>query len=544
MSNPQPINNERTPQWQSGPPDSVPVKTSDVLGHDLDKDNNEDTQPKVKTVENQSPVENSQRKQENSGENEKDGGGFEHESHDFHKHSSPSHFTGGEKSELEKKDDEATKELIHPPKENKEKTYHPKDDNKNTTTSENEDNKDHQTIAENVQKTGGDIDASKGDTIGSKNVNLDLKSNKTNEKSTFKASVKDDNVFDQPKTTAKDPNPQDKNSSKNSLTSNQSKEVRETGKDIENSEANISSSKDVWYDAKTEDTNEKSSAPSTETSYKGKGQQETDKRVKIQCSSDSEDGASEESERKKDSSKYQSKTTDTTQGNNQTLADRVRDFGVDIDASKANTFGSKDVGSESKKEDIDRKTSSPSPKQDTKNDKTSEKREAAMQSDSKTQQRDDSTSSTDDSDQESDANNKNKEDKEVQPKSQERNDNTKIAENSESETLADRVRDFGVDIDASKSNTFGPKDFGFLKDDKSNVEIPQDSNLKDKKSADSENQNNESSIQNNEIVGKEEDKNSIKQWVENLVTNDNPESPETSNDIKSRDAQDKRSTEN
>lgn len=67
MSNPQPINNERTPQWQSGPPDSVPVKTSDVLGHDLDKDNNEDTQPKVKTVENQSPVENSQRKQENSG---------------------------------------------------------------------------------------------------------------------------------------------------------------------------------------------------------------------------------------------------------------------------------------------------------------------------------------------------------------------------------------------------------------------------------------------------------------------------------------------
>uniref|UniRef100_A0A914PF71 Dentin sialophosphoprotein-like n=1 Tax=Panagrolaimus davidi TaxID=227884 RepID=A0A914PF71_9BILA len=317
---------------------------------------------------------------------------------------------------------------------------------------------------------------------------------------------------------------------------------------------------------------------------------------------------------------------------NHTLAGRVRNTGVDVDASKANT---KDVGFESKKNYTNTKASSPSPKEDTRNDDNSEKTQAAMQSghQPKTQQKNDFTSSSDDSDREIDSSNqkndrkcpdktksksnenyqglaentgdsdgdldpskvskndsydanncdasenstsknpksanagqqkednqnhrdtahktqqkshndvKNKGDKEVQPKSH-KSDSAKIVENSENETLADRVRDFGVDIDASKANTFGPKDLGFLKDDKN-----EDPNIKEKKSGDNKNQKNESSIQDiNESAGKNEDKNSIKQWIENLVTNDKPKSDNTSNDLiddkKGREVQDKSSAEN
>uniref|UniRef100_A0AC35EZQ1 Uncharacterized protein n=1 Tax=Panagrolaimus sp. PS1159 TaxID=55785 RepID=A0AC35EZQ1_9BILA len=115
----------------------------------------------------------------------------------------------------------------------------------------------------------------------------------------------------------------------------------------------------------------------------------------------------------------------------------------------------------------------------------------------------------------------------------------------ENETLADRVRDFGVDVDASKANTFGPKDLGFLKDDKNE----EDPNIKAKNSGDIKNQKNESSIQdNNESGGKNEDQNSIKQWIENLVTNDEPKPDDTSNDLindkKGREVQDKSLAEN
>uniref|UniRef100_A0A914PA81 Dentin sialophosphoprotein-like n=1 Tax=Panagrolaimus davidi TaxID=227884 RepID=A0A914PA81_9BILA len=308
---------------------------------------------------------------------------------------------------------------------------------------------------------------------------------------------------------------------------------------------------------------------------------------------------------------------------NYTLAGRVQTTGVDVDASKANT---KDVGFESKKNYTNRKSSSPSPKEDTRNDDNPEKTQAVMQSghQPKTQQKNDFTSSSDDSDQEIDSSNqrndrkcpdrtksksnenyqglaentgdlgpskvskndnydandydasenstsnnpksasarqqqednhdtahktqqkshddvKNKGDKEVQPKSH-RNESAKIVENPENETLADRVRDFGVDVDASKANTFGPKDLGFLKDDKN-----EDPNIKAKKSSGSKNQKNESSIQDiNESAGKNEDQNL--KWIENLVTNDKPKSDDTSNDLiddkKGREFQDKSSDEN
>uniref|UniRef100_A0A914QML4 Dentin sialophosphoprotein-like n=1 Tax=Panagrolaimus davidi TaxID=227884 RepID=A0A914QML4_9BILA len=574
MSKPQPTIID--PQWQSGLPENLSVKTSDVLGYDLDKDMNEDIQPKVKTVGNQSSVDNSQRKHEqqtNSVENEK-GDAFDHESHDFQKQRfSPSHFTGGEKSELEKKDDEATMELIHRPKENKgmyilkfKKKKTSKDD-KNATSLPRKPVNDNKSCDENKDsKEKGHFNLSNEKPKSDPSIEGKEHSEKVNDRSAVENDHKKES---------------DSDDSENSFGQQKECSGESKPKNVDN---NCNSSDD-----------------------KNKGFKEH--KSITSAHNKKEDGK-----------------------DNQTLAGRVQNTGVDVDASKANT---KDVGFESKKNYTNRKSSSPSPKEDTRNDDNSEKTQAAMQSgrQPKTQQKNDFTSSSDDSDQEIDSSNqrndrktpdkiqsksnenyqgsaentgdtvgdldpskvskndsydanncdasensttknpksanagqkqednrnhpatahktqqknhndvKNEGDKEVQPKSH-RSDSAKIVENPENETLADRVRDFGVDIDASKANTFGPKDLGFLKDDKN-----EDPNIKAKKSGDNKNQKNESSIPDtNESAGKNEDQNSIKQWIENLVTNDKPKSDDSSNDLidnkKGREVQNKSSAEN
>uniref|UniRef100_A0AC35GEM5 Uncharacterized protein n=1 Tax=Panagrolaimus sp. PS1159 TaxID=55785 RepID=A0AC35GEM5_9BILA len=129
---------------------------------------------------------------------------------------------------------------------------------------------------------------------------------------------------------------------------------------------------------------------------------------------------------------------------NQTLADSVGNTGVDVEASKANK---QDVSFESKKNYTNRKASSPSPKEDTRNDDNSEKTQAAaMQSghQPKTQQKNEFSSSSDDSDREIDSSN--------QKNDRKYPDKTKSKSNENYQGLAENTGDTDGDLDPSKDS--------------------------------------------------------------------------------------------
>uniref|UniRef100_A0AC35GGL6 Uncharacterized protein n=1 Tax=Panagrolaimus sp. PS1159 TaxID=55785 RepID=A0AC35GGL6_9BILA len=377
MSKPQPTINERTPQWQSGLPENLSVKTSEVLGYDLDEDMNEEIQPKVKTVGNQSSLDYSQRKHEqqaNPVENEKSDD-FEHESHQQQR-SSPSHFTGGEKSELEKKDDEAIAELIHRPKENKVKTHDLKDDATSLPRKPVNDNKPFDENKDSKEKGHSNL------------LNEKPKSDPSVERKEHSEKMND----------------------RSAVESDRKKES-----DSDDSENNFGQQKEYSDESKTINADINRNPPDDNDQNKGFKEHES----KTSAHNKKEDGK-----------------------DNQILADSVGNTDVDVEASKANK---KDVSFESKKNYTNRKASSPSSKEDTRNDDNSEKTQAAaMQSGDqpKTRQRNDFTSSSDDSDREIDSSNL-KNDRKYP-------DKTKSKSNENYQGLAENTRDTVGDLDPSK----------------------------------------------------------------------------------------------